>query len=70
MLIYYMAIAWPGLSLPGGHLVDGLKGDKEGPEMALGKGLNLLPYAGSEGPSQESPVGGTPRAIARDEELF
>lgn len=51
MLVYYMAIAWPGLSLPGVHLVDGPKGDTEGPEMALGKGLNLFPYAGSEGPS-------------------
>ena len=30
-----MAVAWLGLSLRGVHLVDGPKGDEEGPKMAL-----------------------------------
>lgn len=54
MLVHYMAIAWLGLSLPAVHLVDGPTGDEEGPEMALGKGLNLLPSAVSEGPHRRA----------------
>lgn len=49
MLVHSMAIARLGLSLPSVHLVGGPMGDKEGPEMALGKGLSLLPSAISEG---------------------
>lgn len=63
MLVHCMAIAWLGLSLPGVRLVDGHTGDEEGPEMALGKGLNLLPSAVSEGPHRRALQEGHPKPL-------